>query len=848
MKKIRLLFLLMASLYALAINANYSGETWIGGLEYRYYISLRNCYAYVDVPTKTKGPITIPSQLYIEGSLCKVYLTKGTFRGCNKITSVTFDGSDLIYDYTKETDIPALFEDCDSLEAVYFPKRGYKNYDGALYSSTKIIFCPASFKGNYQTLLSKAGYIGERAFQNNHTLYNVTLRGKDIGESAFQGCSNLKSIILEDCALGDSCFKDCPQLAEVKIEGGPKFGDHIFENTNITELIIPKYAKPQYSWESINIFGNDSTERTVYNLTGYNILAHRNVHILNFNSEKNGIFSVDTIGYTGLEIKIDSDKLKHHAVSVDSIRIYDLLELSAYRYKDNNRTYIPTNNSVRANKDICSCWGQIWFYLTINGKKYESIANSSAGLPKAKVVIDNTTQSTITGHIEATNNSEATIDKYAYVLYSDYNNEQLTDNNGNNSHFIISNLGSNREYDISPVVYYKNSQGRIRGGEVYARTKSIEPYITIEKSTPTAIVLKGSSNNIDAVIVNSNFTVEGNTYPNNELKLTDLEIGKTYEATYQVKTIGSTESCKLSFTTPNLQITTIKDARAISNTAAIICASTNLDDSDTHAGFEWRRYDAPELVPSSRTNCPVVDGVMMGALKNLSSNTYYKFRPYYKDTEGTEYFGEWSAFGTADAYVYFEPTVRTYSINNIEDTRAEVRGFAIAGSDPIVEQGFEYWESDNTNSTPMYNLFSANNKQIVNSEGQWMSATLENLNSNATYTVRAFVKTEKGTTYGEQQTFTTTSLSGNKNILRSSEDISIKLIGQERNCTKLYIEGLNNEGKYQIYSINGTLVCSGTLDCTETAHIINIPNLTSGMYLLKVISNKQCKTLRFVTK
>ena len=817
----------MASLYALAINANSSGLTWIGGLQYRYYTSLTYCYAYVTVPTKTKGPITIPSQLYIEGHLCKVYLTEGTFRGCNKITSVTFDGSDLIHDYSKETDIPALFEDCDSLEAVYFPKHDYKNYDGALYYSTKIIFCPASFKGNYQTLLSKADYIGERAFQNNHTLYNVTLRGKDIGKSAFQGCSNLKSIILKGCTLGNSCFKDCPQLAEVKIEEGLEFEDHIFENTNITELIIPEYAKPQYNWKSIYIFGNDSTERTVYNLTRYNILAHRNVHILNFKSGSNGIFSVDTIGYTGLEIRIDSDKLQHHAVSVDSIYI-------------TGRTYIPTNNYVRANKDICSQW-DMTYNLTINGKKYQTNTEYlHTGLPKAKVVIDNTTQSTITGHIEATNNSEATIDKYAYVLYSDYNNEQLTDNNGNNSHFIISNLGSNRKYDISPVVYYKNSQGRIRGGEAYARTKSIEPYITIEKSTPTAIVLKGSSNNIDAVIVNSNFTVEGNTYPNNELKLTDLEIGKTYEATYQVKTIDSTESCKLSFTTPNLQITTIKDARAISNTAAIICASTNLDDSDTHAGFEWRRYDAPELVPSSRANCPVVDGVMMGALKNLSSNTYYKFRPYYKDTEGTEYFGEWSAFGNADAYVYFEPTVRTYSINNIEDTSAEVRGFAIAGSDPIVEQGFEYWESDNTNSTPMYNLFSANNKQIVNSEGQWMSATLENLNSNATYTVRAFVKTEKGTTYGEQQTFTTTSLSGNKNILRSSEE--------ERNCIKLYIEGLNNEGKYQIYSINGTLVCSGTLDCTETAHIINIPNLTSGMYLLKVISNKQCKTLRFVTK
>lgn len=449
---------------------------------------------------------------------------------------------------------------------------------------------------------------------------------------------------------------------------------------------------------------------------------------------------------------------------------------------------------------------------------------------------------------------------------------------GQEASFLHDSFGKTKT-GLRPNEHYREDYGYIlSGGRLYSgyfnigSTKGFRPTITEVESYPDLYKFKVSYTKEDGIatpLITWGYCYSSwgtkyekklgekiidNDNDNAEVifKKTNIKLGQREWFEYffvRCKTLGSGEENVKQFTKfPDVKIETIKEARTMSNTVAIVCANINVQDTTTTAGFEWRRYDAPELVPSSRANCPVVDGVMMGALKNLSSNTYYKFRPYYKDTEGTEYFGEWSAFGTADAYVYFEPTVRTYSINNIEDTRAEVRGFAIAGSDPIVEQGFEYWESDNTNSTPMYNLFSANNKQIVNSEGQWMSATLENLNSNATYTVRAFVKTEKGTTYGEQQTFTTTNLSGNKSILRPTEEISMKFIGQERNCIKLYIEGLNNEGKYQIYSINGTLVCSGTLDCTETAHIINIPNLTSGMYLLKVISNKQCKTLRFVTK
>ncbi len=200
-------------------------------------------------------------------------------------------------------------------------------------------------------------------------------------------------------------------------------------------------------------------------------------------------------------------------------------------------------------------------------------------------------------------------------------------------------------------------------------------------------------------------------------------------------------------TTPALELTTMA-ARATSNDCAIICAETNMSEDETGGGFEWRRYDAPDLVPSTFVACPVANGHMEGKLKGLSSNTYYKYRPYYEDAEGTRTFGEWTAFGTADAYVYFEPTVYTYAPTNVTSTGAELRGYALAGSDDVTEQGFEYRAVAQSRAAE-------GDVQRVIVSGQRMRAQLDDLLPSTTYSVRTFASTAKGTTYGDEMTFTT---------------------------------------------------------------------------------------------
>ena len=189
-------------------------------------------------------------------------------------------------------------------------------------------------------------------------------------------------------------------------------------------------------------------------------------------------------------------------------------------------------------------------------------------------------------------------------------------------------------------------------------------------------------------------------------------------------------------------------AKATSHTRAIICAKANIANEESGTGFEWRRIDAPDLVPSEFAGCAVHDSIMEGALENLSANTYYKYRPFYTSASGQSYYGEWIGFGTADAYVYFTPTVYTYAAAIAGTNAIHLTGYVLPGSDDIVEQGFEYWQEESATR-------SSNNITKVIANGQRMSVLVENLEYGTRYKYRAFATTAKETIYGETQMFET---------------------------------------------------------------------------------------------
>lgn len=250
-------------------------------------------------------------------------------------------------------------------------------------------------------------------------------------------------------------------------------------------------------------------------------------------------------------------------------------------------------------------------------------------------------------------------------------------------------------------------------------------------------------------------TSNGCSASDSTMLFTGLEPNTAYTCVLKVTCKeGGSETRTLTRNTSALTLETLKP-KCVSSTSTIVAATTNISDAETSVGFQWKKYDAPESLAPNEGYAVIYDGQIEGYIKNMQP-TYYNVRAFYKSASDKYYYGNWVTFDQTD-FSYFEPTVHTYPENKIKDNTVSVRGYVLAGTDQILEQGFEYWETvDPTNSRRVYaSLAPDNNVQMVLASGQIMQAELKDLNPETTYMFRAFARTDYGTTYGEEQSFTT---------------------------------------------------------------------------------------------
>ena len=122
----------------------------------------------------------------------------------------------------------------------------------------------------------------------------------------------------------------------------------------------------------------------------------------------------------------------------------------------------------------------------------------------------------------------------------------------------------------------------------------------------------------------------------------------------------------------------------------------------------------------------------------------WKYRLYYESNSGKRHYGEWVGIDPTNTS-YFEPTVYTYPTSRVEYNAAEVKGYAMRGTDNVTKQGFKYWKKS-----------SSRGAKGVPAEGYVMLASLVNLEYNTEYYYVAFATTSGNETfYGQQQTFKT---------------------------------------------------------------------------------------------
>ena len=300
---------------------------------------------------------------------------------------------------------------------------------------------------------------------------------------------------------------------------------------------------------------------------------------------------------------------------------------------------------------------------------------------------------------------------------------------------------------------------KVTGWKTYNLRVFNASYKTSVSPTSAAITFSASLNGEDKnKYIAACGMEEGEEFSGNTAEYIGLEPGSQYKDVpfYIRSTKGDIQTVTATFKTTSLILTTLA-SKAVSNTTSILLAETNMSDSETSCGFEWRRNDQPADMPSNQVLCPVANGLMAGRLKGLKDDVYYKYRAFYKSAAGNIYYGDWQYIFTGDVAVEFDPVLYTYAAQFVSDRKATLKGYALPGADDFTEQGFEYWaESRRTNAparrAPQYAI---GEKHMVTGTGISMRVTLEDLDEGTVYKYRTYAKVGGKTLYGSEMTFTT---------------------------------------------------------------------------------------------
>lgn len=404
----------------------------------------------------------------------------------------------------------------------------------------------------------------------------------------------------------------------------------------------------------------------------------------------------------------------------------------------------------------------------------------------------------------------------------------------------IAGLSTNLEFSCKPYIIYKSKEDdndvKSYGKPKTFRTKDITVGLTNQYPTATSFSCKGSYDLGDAQFKSATFS-DGVVDRSKTCMIRNLEPSSYHEISYTVETKdGYTKTFKYQFYTDAAKLT-VKEADHLSSTTAQIHAIVNCDET-ANTGFEWRAFDAPDLVPSKIVSCPSVGGYLDLSVSGLSNSKYYKYRPFLISASGKTYLGDWIAFGTADAYVYFAPVAHTYAVSALSDKTATLFGKILAGSDDISEQGFEYWTTAGTAAAMARDSrATATDVKRVQASGSSVTYTLSDLQPGTTYYYRSYAKTAKETVYGEQQSFTTEWPVGIGTATAAT-------FGLRLDCGKLIVAGLTHNATYRLVNLNGQLIATGALRADEGEQIVSLPQLSRGMYLIHVSSNGESKTLK----
>ncbi len=740
--------------------------------------------------TAAAGEITLPNSVTTIG--------QGAFIYCSGLTSVTIpnsvttigttafanSGLESVHISSSVTSLgQSAFSGCQNLHTIYME-------DGPTSIGFICGGCSSLVNVRLPNTLQTIGY---GSFYECNSLQNIIIPNSVtyIGMAAFAGCKKLEVIIPNSVTeIATSAFRDCLGLTSIDIPssvttiGDGAFGNVLNINYTGTATGAPWGAKCINGYFDGCLIYSDATKT---NLCACLPTAIGNIQLPN---------SVITIGdYAFNECNIQSITIPENVTSIGLRAFYQCNNLTTVYWNAKNSTISDNSIFYGIQENITT------FIL---GNKVEVIPDGlCSGMSKVKEMI-------VPFSVKAIGSRAFNSVKTITIPNSidSLGNEWLGWHPGKEKTIYVA---------ISPFEYNNNPESLdainpiIKDASYQATIIPQLAEVATWATTPTTIEMDIDLTNIPTTHLYDSISIdyfgEENDIENiltpstlNHVIFTGLTPNQKANIYYTSKKIGEDdweEGAKLEIQLPKLTFTTLVP-KVVSAGTAVVAAETNISDYETNVGFEWRKYDAPESMPSKSGAAILYNGMMEGKLLNLGTDAYWNVRPYYEAADGTRYYGEWITFDPSD-FSYFEPTVHTYALaTSPTANNVQVRGYVMTGTDDVTEQGFEYWFKGGQKAPHRVPTATADSVYRVTASGQVMTAVLEDLAYSSTYTCRAYAIAGGKTYYGEEVQFLTpedarpiytlTVLAG------ENGSVNAEVSGQYREGEKITLKATPNEG------------------------------------------------------
>ena len=671
-----------------------------------------------------------------------------------------------------------------------------------------------------------------------------------IGKYAFYSCSNMTSIDIPNSvsSIGNYAFGSCDELAEISIPNSvTDIGMYVFYNCKCDVLYFPTKGRSS----TFLFFRGTLYKQNTLDIEDLDVpVKSLNDYCLDLTTDYN-FYDADV--FLAFMPKFINQ-------TVDSVYY-----TYTYKYGSSEReveSEVEKGADGRYSYDSYDEVNTVTVYTTINNEDRILYYNISTEVGRVKIESTSSTQSTISCHISYSKptNSIVKIDSIGF-------SNVAADGNG-----VATKRGlmPKTMYEYNVCMWsggisrnFEDENGKWVGFGI--RTKGANFVEIKAKTTISTIELIGTYDAGDATVSKTGFCISRNVdvyddFLPDTIRITGLlpntPLSNFYSHFRYVLVYnyfpGIWDASSEIYYSTDLVKFMSEPAQPTSTSSVRLKTKTNLDGTETKAGYQWRRYDAPDELPSTEVLCPVVDNMLVGSLRNVNSEVYYKCRPFacFTDSDGKDvyYYGEWVVFFTGDAAMYFEPEVLTFEPESVSADGAVLSGYALEGTDEIKKQGFEYWPVD---GGAMLRSAAPGQVQTVFASGIKMEVELTGLAAGTTYAYRAFATTDEGTIYGTEMQFTTEPASGIAEVVASeAEGLAVMLRGNPVDDGTAWVKVSGASGqvlRYRINSLSGQTVGGGILPDYDGWNAIDA-SFAAGLYLLTVDDGLKSKTVKMIVR